>query len=208
MTRDEDVREAARLGASFVGTILTESPRRVSAERARSLFGALEGTPVRSVCVFGDEPVDDVIESARRAGCNVVQLHGRTNSAAAAERLRAELDVEIWHVVRVGPEGIPETERQGLDGADGVLLDTLAVSALGGTGTTFDWQAVHGEVRDLRFGRRLIVAGGLKAENVREAIDRLAPDVVDVSSGVESSPGVKDPQRMAAFMTAVRQSVQ
>jgi phosphoribosylanthranilate isomerase len=208
MTRDEDVREAARLGAAFVGTILTESPRRITAERARTLFGALDGTSVRSVCVFGDEPVDDVIDSARRAGCNVVQLHGRENRAGASERLRAELDVEVWHVVRVGPEGIAESERLGLDGTDGVLLDTLAVSALGGTGVAFDWQAVHGEVRDLRFGRRLIVAGGLRPENVREAIERLAPDVVDVSSGVESSPGVKDKQKMAAFMTAVRQSVQ
>lgn len=208
MTRDEDVREAARLGAAFVGTILTESPRRISAERARSLFNALDGTSVRSVCVFGDEPVDDVIDSARRAGCNVVQLHGRGNRAAASERLRAELDVEVWHVVRVGTEGIADAERHGLDGADGVLLDTLAVSALGGTGVTFDWQAVHGDVRDLRFGRRLIVAGGLRPENVRDAIERLAPDVVDVSSGVESSPGIKDPQKMAAFMTAVRQSVQ
>lgn len=208
MTRDEDVREAARLGAAFVGAILTESPRRITAEHARSLFAALEGTPVRSVCVFGDEPVDDVIDSARRAGCNVVQLHGRANTAAATERLRAELDVEIWHVVRVGPEGIAETERQGLDGADGVLLDTLAVAALGGTGTPFDWESVAGDVRDLRFGRCLIVAGGLKAENVRGAIERLAPDIVDVSSGVESAPGVKDPQKMAAFMTAVRQSVQ
>jgi phosphoribosylanthranilate isomerase len=208
MTRDEDVREAARLGAAFVGTILTESPRRITAERARSLFRALEGTTVRSVCVFGDEPVDDVIESARQAGCNVVQLHGRGNTAAAAERLRAELDVEIWHVVRVGPEGIAPEERTGVEGADGVLLDTLAVSALGGTGVAFDWTAVAGDVRDLRFGRCLVVAGGLKPENVRGAIERLAPDVVDVSSGVESSPGVKDPQRMAAFMTAVRQSVQ
>jgi phosphoribosylanthranilate isomerase len=208
MTRDEDVREAARLGAAFVGTILTESPRRITPDRARTLFRALEGTPVRSVCVFGDEPVDDVIDSARRAGCNVVQLHGREHRTAASERLRSELDVEVWHVVRVGPEGILDSERQGLDGTDGVLLDTLAVSALGGTGVTFDWQAVHGEVRDLRFGRRLIVAGGLRPENVREAIERLAPDVVDVSSGVESSPGIKDPQRMAAFMTAVRQSVQ
>jgi phosphoribosylanthranilate isomerase len=208
MTRDEDVREAARLGAAYVGTVLTESPRRITAEHARSLFGALEGTPVRSVCVFGDEPVDEVLDSARRAGCNVVQLHGRANTAAATERLRAELDVEIWHVVRVGPDGIAETERQGLDGADGVLLDTLAVTALGGTGTAFDWESVAGDVRDLRFGRCLIVAGGLKPENVRGAIERLAPDVVDVSSGVESSPGVKDPQRMAAFMTAVRQSVQ
>ena len=208
MTRDEDVREAARLGAAFVGTILTESPRRITAERARSLFAALEGTAVRPVCVFGDEPVDEVIDSARRAGCSVVQLHGRDHRPATSERLRAELDVEVWHVVRVGTAGIEESERQGLDGADGVLLDTLAVSALGGTGVAFDWQAVHGDVRDLRFGRRLIVAGGLRAENVRGAIERLAPDVVDVSSGVESSPGIKDPRKMAAFMTAVRQSVQ
>jgi phosphoribosylanthranilate isomerase len=208
MTRDEDVREAARLGAAFVGTILTVSPRRVTADHARSLFGALEGTSLKSVCVFGDEPVEDVIDMARRAGCHVVQLHGRENSAAVTERLRQELDVEVWHVVRVGPQGIAQEERDGLDGADGVLLDTLAVSALGGTGKTFDWQAVHGDVRDLRFGRRLIVAGGLTPENVREAIDRLAPDIVDVSSGVESSPGVKNPQRMATFMAAVRHSVQ
>lgn len=208
MTRDEDVREAARLGAAFVGTILTVSPRRVTADQARSLFGALEGTPVQSVCVFGDEPVEEVFDMAKRAGCDVVQLHGRTNSASVAERLRQELDVEVWHVVRVGPQGIAQEERDGLDGADGVLLDTLAVSALGGTGTTFDWQAVHGDVRDLRFGRRLIVAGGLKPGNVREAIERLAPDVVDVSSGVEARPGVKDPHLMAAFMTAARQTIQ
>ena len=108
-----------------------------------------------------------------------------------------------------GAQGRPVDQgEQRLDGADGVLLDTLAVSALGGTGVAFDWQAVHGEVRDLRFGRRLIVAGGLNPGNVREAIERLAPDVVDVSSGVESTPGVKNHQRMAEFMTAVRQSVQ
>jgi len=208
MTRDEDVREAARLGAAYVGTILTVSPRRITADHARSLFGALEGTPVKSVCVFGDEPVEEVIDLAKRAACDVVQLHGRANSASVTERLRQELDVEVWHVVRVGPQGIAQEERDGLDGADGVLLDTLAVSALGGTGTTFDWQAVHGDVRDLRFGRRLIVAGGLKPGNVREAIERLAPDVVDVSSGVESSPGVKNPHLMAAFMTATRQSTQ
>ena len=206
MTRAEDVREAVRLGASFVGAILTVSPRRVDAEQARSLFTALDGTGVQSVCVFGDEPLDDVIDMARRAGCDVIQLHGRANTPAATERLRQELDVEIWHVVRVGPQGIAQQEREGLDGADGVLLDTLGVSALGGTGQTFDWQSVHGDVRDLRFGRRLIVAGGLRPENVRDAIERLAPDVVDVSSGVEVSPGVKNPDRMAAFVNAVRQS--
>lgn len=208
MTREDDVREAIRLGAGFVGVILTESPRRVTAGHAHSLFSALNGSTVRGVCVFGDEPMPEVIEAARQAACDVVQLHGRDHRDDAADVLRQALDVEVWRVVRVGPDGIGVRERDGVSGADGVLLDTMAVSTLGGTGVTFDWQAVHGDVRDLRFGRRLIVAGGLTPDNVRGAIDRLAPDVVDVSSGVESSPGRKDRNKMEAFMTAVRQSVQ
>ena len=203
MTRDEDVREATRLGASFVGAVMTESKRRVTAEQARSLFAALDGTTVRSVGVFGDEPLDELIDAARLAGCDIVQLHGRTHTPDASDRLRDALAVEVWHVVRVGPDGVSPVDRDAVNGADGVLLDTLALSALGGTGETFDWASVAGDVRDLRFGRQLIVAGGLRPENVRDAIERLAPDVVDVSSGVESAPGIKDHQRMAAFMTAV-----
>lgn len=208
MTREEDVRDAVTLGASYVGAILTESPRRVTVDRALSLFSVLDGSTVRSVCVFGDEPLPEVIAGARRAGCDVVQLHGRDHRAETADVIRQALDVEVWRVVRVGPDGIDGQDRDGIAGADGVLLDTMAVSALGGTGRPFDWQAVHGDVRDLRFGRRLIVAGGLHPENVRGAIDRLAPDVVDVSSGVEARPGIKDREKMQAFMNAVRQSVQ
>ena len=206
MTREEDVREAQRLGAAFVGAIMTESQRRVSPEKARSLFAALDGTSVRSVCVFGDEPLETMIDSARQADCDVVQLHGRTRRPEASDRLREALGVEIWQVVRVGPDGISADDRESLEGADGVLLDTMTVSALGGTGQVFDWTAVAGDLRDLRFGRCLIVAGGLRPENVKDAIERLAPTVVDVSSGVESAPGIKDHQRMAAFMTAVRES--
>lgn len=208
MTREEDVREAISLGASFVGAVLTGSPRRVSADRARALFAALDGSSVKGVCVFGDEPLSDVVAIARDTGCDVVQLHGRDHRDDAADVLRQELDVEVWRVVRVGSDGIDAHDREGVTRADGVLLDTMAVSALGGTGKTFDWQAVHGEVRDLRFGRRLIVAGGLRPDNVKGAIERLAPDVVDVSSGVESSPGIKDRNTMEAFMIAVRQTVQ
>lgn len=208
MTREEDVRAAVDLGAAYVGAVMTESKRRVTPERAKSLFAVLEGSPVKSVGVFGDEPVEDVIDVARRAGCGVVQLHGREHRPDDTDRLRNELDVDVWHVVRVGPAGVVAADRDGVGGADGVLLDTFAVSALGGTGQSFDWEAMAGEVRDLRFGRCLIVAGGLRPDNVRGAIDRLAPDVVDVSSGVESAPGVKDQGKMAAFMTAVRLTVQ
>ena len=82
MTRAEDVREAVDLGASFVGAILTESPRRVTPDRARALFSALEGSPVKGVCVFGDEPLPDIIAAAREAACAVVQLHGRDHLGA------------------------------------------------------------------------------------------------------------------------------
>jgi phosphoribosylanthranilate isomerase len=205
MTREEDVRHAVRLGAMFVGAILTESPRRVTPDQARMLFAALDGSAVRGVCVFGDEAEDQVIADAERAQCAVVQLHGRKGSTPA-NRIREQLGVEIWQVVRVAADGLRDAQGEAVNTADGVLLDTMARGSLGGSGEAFDWAAVAADVRELRFGHRLIVAGGLKPENVRAAIDLLAPDVVDVSSGVESGPGIKDHQRMEDFMAAVERS--
>ncbi|HEX6316438.1 MAG TPA: phosphoribosylanthranilate isomerase [Gemmatimonadaceae bacterium] len=205
MTRTEDVRHAVRLGAGFVGAILTESPRRVTPDQARTLFAALDGSPVRGVCVFGDEAEDQVIADAERAQCAVVQLHGR-NGTASANRIREQLGVEIWQVVRVGADGLRGAHGDAANAADGILLDTMTGASLGGSGEAFDWAAVAGDLRELRFGHRLIVAGGLKPDNVRAAIELLAPDVVDVSSGVESAPGIKDHRRMADFMAAVDRS--
>jgi len=206
ITRAEDSREAVRLGASFVGVVMTESLRRVEPERAREVFASLEGAPVKRVCVFGREPIDQVIRVAGITGCDVVQMHGGVNDPKDVSRLRRELEVEIWEVIRMAPDGPGATPLSAAPEADGVLIDTLARDALGGSGITFDWRAAAGAIRDLRLGRRLIVAGGLRPENVRQAIDQLAPDVVDVSSGVESAPGIKDHARMAAFMAAVRQT--
>lgn len=206
MTRLEDVREAVRLGAGFVGVLMTTSPRRVTPEQAKELLGALDGTLVRGVCVFGDEPVDEVTNATRVAGCDVVQLHGTSGAPGPAERLRRELGVEVWRVVRVGPNGVSAAAWDAAADGDGLLLDTAARGALGGSGLAFDWSAVAGDLRQRRGGRRLIVAGGLRPGNVRDAIDLLAPDVVDVSSGVESAPGLKDHGQMAAFMSAVGQS--
>jgi phosphoribosylanthranilate isomerase len=92
--------------------------------------------------------------------------------------------------------------------ADGVVLDTFSPKSLGGTGTTFNWRDAAPRLAALVNGgrARVILAGGLKAENVGEAIATLGPDVVDVSSGIESAPGIKDPARMRAFMDAVRAS--
>jgi len=203
MTRAEDVREAARLGAAYVGAIMTESARRVAPERAHELFAALEGSTVKRVGVFGDEPVAEVIHACRIAGVDVVQWHGAAALESEFERLKRELGVELWRVVRVGPSGL-RRHRSAFDGTDGILLDTFVKGALGGTGSAFDWLSVANDVRLRRVGHRLIVAGGLRPETVRKAVDQLSPDVVDVSSGVESAPGVKDHQRMADFMAAVR----
>ena len=207
MTRLEDVREAVKLGAGFVGVILTTSPRRVSPDQAKELLGARAGTSVRGVCVFGDEPLDDVVSVARATGCDVVQLHGTAGAPAVADRLRRELGVEVWRVVRVGPDGVAAAGWDGAEDGDGLLLDTAARGSLGGSGVAFDWSALAGDLRAHRGGRRLIVAGGLRPGNVRQAIDLLAPDVVDVSSGVESAPGLKDHGQMAAFLAAVGQSI-
>lgn len=203
LTMEEDVREAVRLGASYVGAIMTESARRVTPERAKELFAQRGDAPVRRVGVFGDEPAAEVIHAARTAGVDVVQLHGAAALESDFDRIRRELGVELWRVIRVGPTGL-RRHRSVFDQADGVLLDTYVKGALGGTGSTFNWQAVATDVQERRKGLRIIVAGGLHPENVRLAIERLAPDVVDVSSGVESAPGVKDHQLMAQFMAAVR----
>ena len=207
MTREEDLREAARLGASFVGVVMTESPRRVAPERASELFASIAGTPVKRVGVFGDEPVAEVVRVSRIAGFDVVQMHGSVTMAAEGlTRLHGELGLEVWRVIRVGPGGLTPEQHAAFLEADGVLLDTRVDGSLGGTGTPFDWDAVAADAKERRAGHRLIVAGGLRPDNVRLAIDRLGPDVVDVSSGVESSPGVKDHARMAEFMTEVRRA--
>jgi phosphoribosylanthranilate isomerase len=88
--------------------------------------------------------------------------------------------------------------------ADAVLLDPRVAGALGGTGTTLDWDALADAVAAVRGSVPLVLAGGLTPENVARAAATLAPAVVDVSSGVESAPGVKDPARMTAFVAAVR----
>lgn len=201
MTRPEDVRQAVRLGAAYVGVVLTTSPRRVAAEEAARLLAPLEGSGVRSVGVFGSEPVADVIRMADAAGVDVIQLHG-ARRRSDFDAVREALGAEAWRVIRVGPAGLAAEDRAGFRDGDGTLLDTMAAGSLGGTGQPFDWDRAARDVATLRAGRVIILAGGLRPGNVGEAIDRLAPDVVDVSSGVESAPGIKEHGLMADFMAA------
>ena len=128
LTRAEDVREAERLGAGYVGMIMTESARRVTPERARELLSSLTSERVKRVGVFGDEPAAEVIDAARTAGVDIVQWHGAASLDEDLQRIRRELNVEIWRVVRVGPQSVRRI-RSAFEGPDGVLLDTFVKGA-------------------------------------------------------------------------------
>lgn len=202
LTRDEDARAAAAAGADYVGTVLVPgTPRAVRPERAAELREAC-GLPL--VLVVADEDPSALARAAEVAGASVLQLHGQETPQQVRD-LRGAGDWEIWKVVRMGGEGnlVDAVEAFG-DLVDGIVLDTWHPDLLGGSGVTFDWGTAESVRRALPPRVSLIAAGGLRPENLEEAVGALSPDVVDVSSGVEASPGIKDPSKIRAFVREAR----
>jgi phosphoribosylanthranilate isomerase len=206
LTRREDAAAAVQGGARYVGAIFAGGPRLLSPDAARALF-AEAGSATR-VVVVGHEPVDDIVRGAMAAGADIVQLHGDPSPRTVSE-LRERWPGGIWAALRVPPQSFDVERAAALFAtADGVVLDAYVPGALGGTGVSIDWRALSVSMRDIRARETsnalLILAGGLTPENVRGAAALLAPDVVDVSSGVEMAPGVKDHVRMLRFIAAAR----
>lgn len=202
LTRPEDALHASRLEAAYVGVIFAASPRQLSDDRARLVYAAA-ARPVRRVGVFGHDDMRAIAKRATDLGLDVVQLHGDPD-AAAIERLRRHWPGELWAVQRVRGSEVPDTATELFALADAVVLDARVDGRLGGTGVVLPWKALRERIAGLRAGEaRLVLAGGLTPENVADAVDALGPDVVDVSSGVESDVGVKDHGRMRAFRDAV-----
>jgi indole-3-glycerol phosphate synthase / phosphoribosylanthranilate isomerase len=191
MTPD-DAALAHAAGATLGGVVFAaESPRRVDERQA----AAIAAGPLPLVGVFVNEPIERTVELARRLALAAVQLHGEeTAEHVAAVRSALPPTTEVWKAMRVA-DRIPPVPA----GADRMLLDARHASLRGGTGRRFDWQLLQG----LAGRERLVLAGGLDAGNVREA-QRLGFGALDVSSGVESAPGVKDPARLDAFFGALR----
>lgn len=202
LCRPEDAAHAASLGAEYGGVILTESPRRVDAARAVEIFGAAPG--LKRVGVVGREPLARLLQTAHAARLDVLQVHGHL-SADEHAGLRDEFDGAIWSVIGVDREtgALTADWKKTADFSDAILLDTSASGRTGGTGRTFDWHRSAPLVQEISREVPVILAGGLNPENVADAIGALHPAVVDVSSGVEISPGVKSPERMSAFARAV-----
>lgn len=203
VTRAEDAACAAQLGAAYVGAIFAGGPRHLDATRANAMFSGLGESPVRRVGVFAEISLDDVLRVASETRLHVLQLH----EGATLERiryLRERFDGAIWAVARVSgalPGSMSETW---LAAIDAVVLDTVVGGRSGGTGVAFDWSGAAVAVRRISEQHPVVLAGGLQPGNVRDAVRLLAPRVVDVSSGVESAPGIKDPELMRAFAHAAR----
>jgi len=200
MTRPQDAALAAEIGASYVGVIFAKGPRTVSVEQARDILDAT-GPGVRRVGVFDTNDPDRVADIAEEAGLNVVQLHADP-LPSDIEAIRRNFGGEIWAAIRVTDSHIPHELDDLFNLADGVLLDAHSEKRLGGTGMTLPWNELAVDLARDRGGAEVVLAGGLNPTNVGQAIRVLAPDVVDVSSGIESAPGIKDPWLMREFYEA------
>lgn len=199
LVRREDAEAAVAAGADYLGVILAPGGKRtVTAAHAA---GVLRGLPARRVGVFVDATAEEIRAAAAAVPLDVAQLHGDEAPETAAALRAAGL--EVWKALRPrsGAELAAEAPRWA-GAVDALLLDGWHPDARGGTGARFPWEAVAA-VRDrLPAGLRLVAAGGLAPDNVARAVALLRPYAVDVSSGVETAPGVKDARRMREFAAA------
>jgi phosphoribosylanthranilate isomerase len=198
ITRLEDAGLAGRAGADYVGAILSPGFRRSVEPEFASRYPEESGRPLVAVTV--DAPMPDLVDIARRAGASVLQLHG-DEPPERLEALRDEGEWELWKALRVrSADEVRAALDRYADAADGLLLDGWHPEHRGGSGIRFPWDLVEPVRPEFPSGLRFIAAGGLQPENVAEAVQRLSPDVVDVSSGVEIEHGIKDPARVRAFI--------
>ncbi len=195
LTRVEDAALAVELGASALGfNLYPRSQRYIRPAAARAIVAQLPPL-VMTVGVFADESEGDrVAMVAREAGVMTVQLHGPRFPKDAAGAIKG---FSVIRAVQVG-DGF-NLKALGEWKASAFLLDAFDAALRGGTGRTFDWKLAR-EAK--RFGP-VILAGGLTPENVAQAIQEVRPFAVDVASGVESSPGIKDAAKLRAFFAAV-----
>ena len=194
ITRVEDALVAAEAGADAIGLVFyPPSPRAVSVDQARRIIAALPPF-VTTVGLFVNAGRDELNRILDAVPLDLLQFHGDESPAECegyGRRYLKALRVQPGDDVLAGMARYP--------GAAGILLDTFVAGVPGGTGETFDWTRVPAHS-----GRPLVLAGGLTAENVRVAIAQARPYAVDVSGGVECSKGIKDAQKVRAFIAAAK----
>jgi phosphoribosylanthranilate isomerase len=206
-TNLDDARAALDAGANALGFIFAESPRRVMPEQAGEIISALPPS-IEKVGVVVNETPQFLADLASRIGLTGVQLQGDEPAEQLPEFRRA---LGLRKIIKTLQARELLADQGRLDGYlavrnsyDGILLDSGSAAARGGTGRTFDWNAVLPIVERIKEVAPVVIAGGLNPENVAEAIRLFDPCGVDVVSGVEHEPGKKDTAKMRAFVTAAR----
>jgi phosphoribosylanthranilate isomerase len=189
-----DAEEAVDAGADALGLMFYPgSPRHISLETAQTIERRLPPFIIR-VGVFADPAPDDVFSAMHQCGLNLLQFHGHETPEFCRQ-----FGIMTMKAFRIRDaeslREIPDYQT------DAFLLDSYVPGIAGGTGATFNWELAR-EAR--KFGKPVFLAGGLTPENVADAVRTASPFGVDVSSGVEQSPGKKDPLKMRAFVAAVR----
>jgi phosphoribosylanthranilate isomerase len=216
ITNLEDALTAVDAGADALGFVFYEkSPRKIDAHTAREIVENLPES-VEKVGVFAGSSIEHALETGRRVGFDALQLYPMTNLKSAAdgtstERATGATGMKIYLALPITlflgaasktlagfsqphPAGVPNT----------LVLDSGNSQQPGGTGKVFDWHEASDVVDDLSRHQKIVIAGGLTARNVTEAMDILHPWGVDVASGVEANLGKKDAQKVRAFVRAVR----
>lgn len=195
LTREHDALRAAELGADFLGFIFVPgTPRHIEPERAALIASSVRsqvGEP-KFVGVFRDASTDYIREIASIVGLDLVQLQGSETDDDVAQ-----LDIPAVKTFRVRDE-LPDTHA--VPHASWVLFDTYDERRSGGTGRRFDWSLLAGFDRAKPF----FLSGGINADNVAAAISAVRPDAIDLASGVEAEPGVKDHDKLARLFERVR----
>ena len=202
ITRPQDAELAIGLGAHAVGFVFwPDSPRRIDPQSAKTIVAGVPAG-VAKVGVFVDETAEEIARVMNEAGLDVAQLHGHESPEFCRE-LKARLKTDAPDVPRRVIKAIG-LKNGGVDVSEFdsdivLLLDAHDPERRGGTGKTVNWDVA----RDIAAMRPAILAGGLNAANIKLAIRSVRPYGIDVSSGVESSPGIKDPNRMRSFFEAL-----
>ncbi len=196
ITTPEQAREVAVAGADAIGLVFAKSPRRVTRERATDIIAALPPL-VQSVGVFVDPSEQELLDILAQCPLDLIQLHGNESPefckrfaprVIKAFRIKDEADLLALSPYR--------------DTVRGFLLDAWSSRAMGGTGESFDWSIAKKAC--IQVSTPVILAGGLDPGNAAKAVTQVRPWGVDVSSGVEKSPGIKDMEKVKAFIKAVR----
>jgi len=193
ITRLEDAMRAVELGVDALGFVFyAESARSIDLKTAQSIVAKLPAF-ITTVGLFVDADISEVERIFVQAPMDLIQFHGSESAAQCASTTRPYIKA-----IRMVANVDLESEASNHSRARALLLDTYTKKSVGGTGTVFDWNRIPREL-----SKPVILAGGLRPDNVASAIENVKPFAVDVSSGIESDYGIKDPEKMRKFMREV-----